>query len=266
MIAAIRSEWRKYLTTKLWWILLIVVVCGAALYAGLYGGLTAITVRATDSDADVFTTPATLSAIYNGGNTLTRILALVLGVMAMGAEYRHKTLASTYLATPHRWVVLAAKTIVVALFGALYGIANAVAGIVVALPLVGWFGGGLSLGDGGVWRSLLLGVLSLALWALLGMGVGILIRNMVVALLVAIAFAYMVEPLVSLIFAAKDWSVPLNLMPSGATSALVGLENNPLMMAPSNPFSWWLAGLVLLAWAAIPTVIGIVTTIGRDVE
>lgn len=266
MIAAVRSEWRKYATTRLWWILGIVVFAGGLLYAAMYGFMSVLMATGGDTGREAFRTPDLIASVYNGGNTLTRILALVLGVMAMGAEYRHRTMGWSYLGTPRRLTVVAAKTVVVLGFGAVYGVINAVAGVIAAIPLVHFYGGSLMLDDPTVWRSIVLGIVSLALWCLLGMGMGVLIRNMVVAVIIAIAFAYMVEPLVSFVFAFQEWDVALNLMPSGATSALMGLKANPLMMAASDPFSWWLATLVLLGWAAIPTAVGVLATVRRDVD
>lgn len=262
--AALRSEVLKYTTTKVWWILLIVVVLGAALYALIYGVLPALTAGPTPPP-EVYTTPSSVLSIYNGGNTLTRILALVAGVFAMGNEYRHRTMGLAYLATPRRGVVVAAKTATVLLLGVVYGVASAVVGVLVGLPLVGYFGGSLHLDSGEVWRGLLLGVVSIALWTLMGMGLGILIKNMVVAMIIGIAFAYMVEPTASLVLAIQDWWLPLNLMPSGATSVLLGLTGNPLMMGPSKPFPAWGAALVLLGWAAIPGAIGAALTVRKDV-
>ena len=266
MIGAIRSEWRKYSTTKLWWILAIVVFLGGALYAAMYGAMTALPYTLGPDDVDAFTRVETISSVYNGGNTLTRILALVLGIMAMGQEYRHRTISWAYLATPVRAKVVGAKTLVVLGFGALDGVINAVAGIGVAIPLVSVFGGSLMLDDLEVWRAIVMGILSLALWCLMGMGLGVLIKNMVVAVVIAIAFASMVEPIASLLFVFQEWDLLVNLMPSGATSALMGLKDNPLMMAPSDPFAWWLSGLVLLAWAAVPTAIGVLATVRKDVD
>jgi len=267
-VGAFRSEVRKYTTTKTWWILLIVAFLGAALYAVVYGIIPATPrlLGVAEADTDIYTEPGTVAAIYNGGNSLTRILALVAGVFAMGNEYRHRTMGLAYLATPRRRVVVAAKTAAVLLLGLVYGIASAIAGFVVALPLVGLFGGSLQLGSPDVWRAVVLGVVSIALWTLMGMGLGILIPNMVVAMIIGIAFAYLVEPTVSLVLALQDWWLPLNLLPSGATSVMVGLSGNALMMGPSTAFPWWGAALVLLGWAVIPGGIGAVLTVRKDVN
>ncbi|MFW6597003.1 ABC transporter permease subunit [Propionibacteriaceae bacterium Y2011] len=256
------SELLKFTTTKLWWLLLIVVVVAGAIYAVTFGALQGL----ISGDMDAFTTPEAISAVHNGGNTMTRILALVLGVTSMGQEYRHHTITWTYLATPRRWQVLLAKVGATSIMGLLYGVVSAIVGVLVAIPMVMIFGGSMQLDEPLVWQNLALGVLSLMLWTLMGLGVGILIRNQVVAILVAIGFAYILEPLVSFVFAFQQWDVLLNLMPSGATAAMIGLSGNPMMSAAQDPFAWWLASLVLIAWAAVPTAIGMLVTIRRDVS
>lgn len=266
MTGAVLAEQRKITSTKLWWILLIVVAVFGTLYAGLYGVIQAWPAWAAEPRQDAFTTPAAIATAYNGGNTLTRILALVIGVMAMGAEYRYKTMSWSYLAEPRRLTMLGAKAVVVLGIGLVYGAVSVGVGVATGGVLVAIFGGSMLLGSGQIWASLVLGVLSLALWALMGMGIGILIKNMVVAMLVAIGFAYMIEPALSLLFTLQQWDLPLNLMPSGATSSLIGLQGNALMMGPTDPFAWWQSALVLLAWAAVPTGVGIMITIRKDVE
>ena len=50
-----------------------------------------------------FDDPGIVRSIYNGGNTLSRILVMVVGIAAMGSEYRHQTLAADLPrhASPH---------------------------------------------------------------------------------------------------------------------------------------------------------------------
>ncbi len=260
MIPAVVSEVRKIITTRLWWILLIVVAAASLGFAALYGLISGLTADGKPA----FTAPEAVTTVYNGGSSVARILVLVMGAVAMGNEYRHKTLATTYLGTPRRWKVLSAKAVSVLGYGVLGGVVAALAGVLMAIPFVVHYGGSMQLGAAATWRSLVLGVVSLALWALLGMGIGILIRSMVVSVLVAIGFSYLVEPILSTIFAVKGWDLPLNLMPTGATDALTG-GASLLGVGADHPFSWWQGGLVLLGWAAIPTIIGMVFTVRRDV-
>ena len=174
----------------------------------------------------------------------------------MGSEYRHNTLASTYLATPRRFRVLLGKAATLLLFGLLYGVTSVAAGMLVAIPFVGVNDGSFFLDQPETWRSLALGVGSIALWTMIGMGVGILIKNMLVAMLVGISFAYLIEPILSVIFFLRGWDLPLNLMPSGATNAMLGVTS-PVLFAGDNPFPWWQGALVLAGWCLLPAVIGI---------
>jgi ABC-2 type transport system permease protein len=212
-----------------------------------------------------FDDPGIVRSVYNGGNTVTRVGAMVMGIAAMGSEYRHQTLAASYLATPRRTRLLLGKSVSLLLFGLLFGLASVVAGMVVAVPFILANGGSLFLDQGATWRSLVLGVCSLALWTLFGMGIGIIIRNMLAAMLVGISFAYLVEPILSLIFFFRGWDVPLNLMPSGATNAMLGITS-PVLFAGDDPFEWWQGALVLAGWCLLPAVIGILVTVRRDVS
>jgi ABC-2 type transport system permease protein len=259
----LRAETRKITTTRLWWILLVCILVLGGGYAALPATVAVLQAKGAGSGSP-FDDPGIVHSIYNGGNTLSRILVMVLGISAMGSEYRHQTLAATYLATPRRTRVLLGKATCLLLFGLLYGLASVIAGLTVSVPFILINGGSFFLDRSDTWRSLVLGVCSLALWTLIGMGIGILIKNMLVAMLVGISFAYLVEPVLSLIFFLRRWEVPLNLMPSGATNALLGITS-PVLFAGADPFAWWQGALVLATWCLLPALIGVAATVRRDV-
>ena len=52
---------------------------------------------------------------------LSRILAMVVGIATVGSEYRYGTLASSYLATPHRVRMLLGKAVALLIFGVILG-------------------------------------------------------------------------------------------------------------------------------------------------
>jgi ABC-2 type transport system permease protein len=258
------SEIRKISTTRLWWIMLICVFLLGGAYALLPAFSAGLAQRTVGDPTPAFEVPGTLRSVYNGGNTLARILALVIGILAMGGEYRYKTMATTYLATPKRMRVVRAKAITLIVFGLLYGLASVLAGVLVAIPFVLIKDGSLFLHRSDTWRSLILGVVSIALWTLIGMGIGVLIRNMVLAMLVGIGFAYLVEPSLSALFFVKQWDLGLNLMPTGATNAMLGVTN-PFLFAAQHPFTWWQGMLVLAGWCLLPAIVGVYSTVRRDV-
>jgi hypothetical protein len=111
------------------------------------------------------------------------------------------------------------------IFGVIFGIASVAAGMLVSIPFVLGNGGAFLLDQPETWRSIILGVCSIALWTLIGMGIGILIKNMLVALVVGVLLGFLVEPIVSVVFFLKRWDQLLNLMPSGATDAMLEITS-----------------------------------------
>jgi len=73
-----------------------------------------------------------------------------------------------------------------------------------------------------------------------------------------------VEPIVSIVFFLKRWDELLNLMPSGATNAMLEITS-PVLFAGRDPTAWWLAALVLAAWCLLPALAGVFSAVRRDV-
>jgi ABC-2 type transport system permease protein len=97
MTTLIANEFRKLRTIRGPWLLLaagpVLVIVGVA--GEVAGG------------ADL-TQPQTAShALAHAG--VVSLLTLIFGITAVAGEYRHKTITDTYLATPRRGRVIAAK-------------------------------------------------------------------------------------------------------------------------------------------------------------
>src|SRR6266550_2154828 len=107
MSCALRAELRRISTTKLWWITLICIFVLSAGYAALPASVALLQSRA--GAISPFADPGIIRSVYNGGNVLSRILAMVVGIVAIGSEYRYGTVASSYLATPRRVRMLLGK-------------------------------------------------------------------------------------------------------------------------------------------------------------
>ena len=140
MSGVLRAELRKITTTRLWWIMWICIFVLGGGYAALPATVAVLEAQNNGTGLP-FGDPGIVRSIYNGGNTLPAILAMVVGIAAMGSEYRHNTLASTYLATPRRIRVLLGKAATLLLFGLLYGATSVAAGVLVAIPFVCAHGG-----------------------------------------------------------------------------------------------------------------------------
>jgi hypothetical protein len=258
---SVRSELLKFFTTRLWWGMAIAVFASAAGLAVLFGIL--FTSSAMGDDIPSGDPTQVANSVYTAGIQVSYLLMLTIGVIQVGAEYRHQTITSTFLATPHRAQAMIAKVVALLGIAAGYGL----------LSLVGSVGLGaltLSLRDAepfpssAVLRTLALSLLVLGLWAMIGLGVGILIPNQVAALLIGVGVAWIVEPL--LVFALSFWDFAREhvvlYFPSAATSAVVDVvQNSPEEVR----LSWWAAALVLTAWAAALSALGIVRTVRQDV-
>lgn len=269
MGAVIRSEFLKFFTTRLWWGLAIAMFVAAALFAVLFGFLLTLEPdpEAVARGQQVVGTPLQVAnSVYTSGLTIGYTLTLVIGIMQIGSEYRHKTITSTFLATPRRARVMVAKIVALLGIGAIYGLVSLV-GSVVAGALVLQSRGFDPFPSTEVLRALALSLLVLGLWALIGLGVGILIPNQVAALLIAVGVAQIVEPLAG--FALTFWDFGqehiAKFMPSQATNAMVsgvtqGGEN------AVQPLSWWAAAFVLAGYAAVLSAIGTWRTVRQDIS
>jgi ABC-type transport system involved in multi-copper enzyme maturation permease subunit len=190
------------------------------------------------------------------GELLGTLFAALLGAMSITGEIRHGTIRPTFLVTPSRGRVIAAKVWVSALIGAGFGLAAGAlaAGVGTAALRARAIDVRLDADD----YALLLagGAVAAALWAAIGVGVGAVVRNQVPALVGLCAWLLFVEGL--LVGDVTDFADVGKFAPGAAGAAVSGLEPERLL-APE-------LGLVLLAlYAVAAAVAGSLATSRRDV-
>ncbi|HET7399977.1 MAG TPA: ABC transporter permease [Intrasporangium sp.] len=262
MTPAIRSELLKFFSTRLWWGLLIPVAIAGALFSWLSATLFAGTevqpgVRLPDLDD-----PQMVSSVYTAGLQVSQVLLLAIGVLTIGSEYRHKTITGTFLATPRRARVMVAKIISLLGIGAVYGFVGTFASFAVGATIIR--SKGFDVLPDGALRTLGLSLLVLGLWALIGLGIGILIPNQVAALFVAIGAAWIIEPLLGLLFSSQEWGRSIApYFPSNATQAVVNAVSQP---GAEPRLSWWTGALVLAAYAVGMAGLGTWRTLRTDIS
>jgi ABC-2 type transport system permease protein len=204
-----------------------------------------------------------VTSVYTAGLTVAYLLTLAVGVMAIGAEYRHKTITSTFLSTPRRVRVMLAKVSSLLGIGAFYGLVFLVGSVGVGAVPISIKGYAPFPDAGPVVRTLALSLLVLGLWALIGLGAGILIPNQVAALLIAVGVAWILEPLAGFLLGLASWGPGIaKFLPSRATSAMVQQVNTS---PTAQQLSWWAGALTLAVYAALMAGIGSVLTVRRDV-
>jgi ABC-2 type transport system permease protein len=265
MSGAITAEFRKFFTTRMWWgmaIGIFVVGGGLAAVIGLLAGQTG----RQAGGLPALDQPGMVNTTYTAGLSVAYLMTLAIGVMAIGSEYRHKTITSTFLSTPKRVQVMFAKVISLLGIGAFYGLVFCLSSVAVGASIIAARGFTAFPAAENVPRTLGLSLLALGLWALIGLGVGILINNQVAALLISIGIAWIGEFLIILILNAVGWGAATKFLPGQATAAMVAQSTAAQGGGPVlTHLSWWAGALVLLAYSAVLAGVGSLLTVRRDV-
>jgi hypothetical protein len=223
--ALIRTELLRLRSTRSTWVLLAVgLVLTLGWAAGVLANIGGIGASARGS--------IQMRADLLGGSGIGLFPVLLLGVVVVTGEFHHRTVTPTFLVTPRRWGVLAAKAAACALVGPL---------VAVVLLAVTWTVGVIAGAVDPTMDTALLAtigrsMLVAACWALLGVGVGAAVRNQTVAVLVPLVWFLLIETLIP----AYGLAMLVPWSPGGATIALFGGR---------------FAG-VLPAWAALLLLVG----------
>lgn len=204
-------------------------------------------------------------AVYTLGGSVGYVFPLIIGALAMTGEFRHQTITPTLLAEPRRVVVLSAKLISSIVIGVLFGVVGTLGSILGGAPLLKWKGDGAYLADSGVLTAALLCAVALAIWTVVGVGVGTLLPNQVAAIVVILAFTQFVEPLLRLALSAVDALAGVaQFLPGAAGEALAGSSIYSLS-GMTGLLDRWQGALVLIAYGVVFAVIGRWTTLRRDI-
>jgi len=243
------AEWRKLRTTRtMWWLL------------GISLGLIVLTVVATiavaGSDESVFgvdTVEGVRNVFAQAGSGSAALL--VLGIIGVTGEYRHGTITSTFLVTPRRGRVVVAKLVSYFLVGVAFSIVSIAVTVAIAIPWLNGKGVDLSSVDSDILLVLVGVVVAGGLWALMGVGVGALVRNQVAAIVVALIWVLLVEGIVTALFPKVGrW------LPGSAAAALQNVARPNIGL-----LTWWAGGLLFAAYALAFAAVGSRFAMSRDV-
>jgi ABC-2 type transport system permease protein len=191
--------------------------------------------------------------ILGRGEFIGALFAALLGAISFTAEIRHGTIRPTFLVTPSRGRVVAAKVGVSTLVAAGFGLAASALAAGVGTAMLGARGVGVEL-DGGDYALLVAGgAAASALWAAIGVGLGALVRDQVPTLVGITAWVLFVEGL----FGGEIADVA-KFAPGNLGMAVSGQEPDTLL-APA------ISVLLLALYAAAAAAAGRIATTRRDV-
>jgi len=241
----VRSELRKLATTKMPWAFLAVLAVIAALNAfavisgtDMDGGKGFIATAADQQSLVAFA----FNAFMGAG---------LFGAIAVAREYGHNTVVPTFLASPRRHRAVLAQFVAVAIGGcvlSLIGVGLTIAAVAVSLPTTDY---GFLVSADNVFRVVAASGFTGAAGAVLGAGIGAIVRNVGGAVTLTV-FTFIVAPplVVQLADGTASW-MPANL--ANVISGTVDDINQPAALA------------ALAGWALVPAVIGLITVQRRDI-
>jgi ABC-2 type transport system permease protein len=217
----------------------------------IIGGVTGL-VMSSDT---LRTTDAAPAALAHAG--LVSLFTLVLGITAVAGEHRNRTITDTYLSTPRRSRVIGAKLAAYAVAGTVVATVNAVTAILATRVWWAVKDVPLDLGEPRTWHTILGCFAWNIAFAVIGVGVGALIRNLTAAIAAALAWVALVEGIVGQLVGD-----PARWLPFAAGSALGDLS---AATGAANPLPQLVAAAALTCYAGIFAVVAIGTTVRRDV-
>ncbi len=194
--------------------------------------------------------------VFGRGEFLGALFAALLGAMSITGEVRHGTIRPTFLVTPQRGRVVAAKVWAITLIGAGFGLAASALAAGVGTAALRVRGIEVQL-DGGDYALLVAGgAAASALWAAIGVGLGALVRNQVPTLVGICAWLLFVEGL--LVGDVADIANVGRFAPGALGEAISGQDPGTLL-APV------LAAVLLALYAGAAAIAGSLALARRDV-
>jgi ABC-2 type transport system permease protein len=214
MIRLVRAEFTKLATTRL--------IYGVAAVMAAFGVLTVVvnvTIAGQQGNPPLSADSFAMFVAAPTTHPLLAGAALLLGILGMTGEFRHQTVTQSFLVTPDRGRVVAAKLVAYPLAGIALALATLA---VTAAVAAGWLAAkGITPSlppAGALGRMVGVALLGPALCGLVGVGVAALVRNQVAALVGVAVWVMVVEGLLLSLLHAPSLG---KWLPSAAAKAAI---------------------------------------------
>jgi ABC-type transport system involved in multi-copper enzyme maturation permease subunit len=293
----IRSEFMKIRTTNVWWLFGIGVLVFTAISLAIWIAVGGQMIDNAVNDA-VFQPPppdsgmspediensrrqfeiehdvnrvlsASAAMIYTSGQFFGLMFASLLGVILVTNEYYHQTATATFLTTPQRTKVILAKLATATLVAVFFWIVTTAINVAAGSIFFSSKGYSSQLGEWPVTRAVLMNGLAFGLWGILGVGLGVLIRNQIAAVIVVAAgyvlgtqIAQLAALLASQLFKANWVEQASVAWPAVASQVMISTE--AIFVGVNTP-PWWVGALILVGWGVVMGLVGTLITRKRDI-
>ncbi|MFN2470961.1 MAG: hypothetical protein ABR583_08225 [Gaiellaceae bacterium] len=199
---------------KLWTTRRTVLALLVALLAIVALGAAGISATADDGELSGNSTLLDVLSVVD----IASVFAMVFGILIVTWELRHGTITQTFLASPRREWVLGAKAAAAALAGAFLVVVSAALALAITWVWVGGDAGAEF--DAEVWERVGGQVLASALYGVLGVGVGAIVRGQALAVVLVFVWFLVVEPLIGVL-----WGAGAPYLPGTALDTLAGVRD-----------------------------------------
>jgi len=206
---------------------------------------------AAPSDAPLLRDPEAQRTLF-GLRSEVALFAILLGGLVGATDHRHGTIATRLLATPVRWRVGAARVVTVTMGALVLALVAVATMLAVAVPAVQAAGGELAVPAGELARLWVLGAAGMVGLALFGYGIGEATRSQIVGLGALLVLTLIVEPLLGAAVPAVA-----DFLPTAPLAILAGLRAAQISAAG--------AGALIMAYAAVPTAVGLGILLRHDI-
>jgi ABC-2 type transport system ATP-binding protein len=190
MRSLVSAELLKLRSTRSAWI-----PPAAALAMAVVAVLASTTAAGPDGNPHL--SPAALPGLLRGsGGQLVDGAMLLCWIVLSAGEFRHRTAVTTFLAEPNRLRIVSAKLITAALTGAAVGLLAEALSAATAATALSAHHVPLAWSQPGVPGTVLAVPLLAALYGMLGVGLGLLLRHTAAALGLALMWAFVIEGII----------------------------------------------------------------------
>ena len=247
MSRLLRAELIKLRTTRTF-----LALAGVAIGISLL--LTILTALLTEPSQD-----SVLTDVFR--NDVSSLFIMILAIVGITGEWRHRTITSSLLAAPDRVRFLAAKTLAFAAAGALLSIAISISISIIGYAILEFrdqptpeLGELLELFGRSAGVAALLGAI--------GVGIGSLIRNQPTAIVTILIFTFLIDTTLAWLAPGVERFSPLGALPN----AILGLEPDEVGTPDVDFVAVGPAIALMVLWIGALFVAGAALLRARDVE
>jgi len=272
----VKAELFKIRSTSTWWILGLITLGLWALTLLINWAGSSINANADPAEQGLTADQAeqvrvaneavnVASNLYTSGQFFGVLMVMLLGAIIVTNEFFHQTATTTFLVTPRRESVVIAKLIASTLLGLGFWLVTTVLNLIIVPFILNALDVGPQFGEPAIWRAMGLNGLAYALWAILGVGAGVLIRSQIgatIALSTIYVIGYFGATTLFFLLTPRigEWFGKLQVLVPPLASQLM-ISGTEL---PGNP-PRWVGAVVLIGYAVVAGGLGTWLMKRRDI-